>query len=478
MTALLTPAPDAPTDAPTEAPGAPPPRAPRCGGPSALVLGGGLAGIAAAVSLADAGWRVTLLEGRKHLGGRATSHVDPRTGEPLDNCQHVLIRRCTRLVALLGRLGVADDIEWHDRLHFLRPGGRHDVLRRSPLPAPLHLAPSLLGCGFLGAGAKLAVSSSMLRVIAGDRGSDDVSFADWLRARRQPAEAVERFWSPVVVSALNECVERASSAAALHVFREGFLADRAGYEVGVPRVPLVRLYDGAGEVLRRAGGTVLAGTPARAVHMEGGRVRGVACGAGRPFRADAYVCALPPERVAKVFAPPAADADPRLSAGGRLAFSPIVGIHLWFDRPVLYLPHAALVGSSLHWLFDRGVGPDGRQHLHGVISAARDHADLPAARIVAEACSEVARFLPAARGAVLLRGEVIKERRATFSPAVGAERLRPEAAGPIDNLFLAGDYCRTGWPATMEGAVRSGELAAAAAVEAATRAPRESAVPA
>jgi zeta-carotene desaturase len=178
---------------------------------------------------------------------------------------------------------------------------------------------------------------------------------------------------------------------------------------------------------------------------------------------------VPAERVTKLVPPRASQVDSRFGALDRFEFSPILGIHLWYDRRVLDLPHAALVGSPLHWLFDRGVSERGHQHLHGVISAARDFVDLPSDRIVRRASEAVAGYLPGVRNAALVRGEVIKERRATISLTPGVERIRPGATGPIENLFLAGDYCVTGWPCTMEGAVRSGQLAAEAACRFAQR---------
>ena len=432
--------------------------------PTACVVGGGIAGVSAAVRLAEAGWRVTLLESRPYLGGRATSHTDPRTGEPLDNCQHVLLRCCTAMTGLLDTLGVADEVEWHDRLHFIDERGRVDVIASSPLPAPAHLAPSLLRCRFLSPRAKWAVARGMLALRRDDPAPDAMTFAEWLRRHRQPAEAVERFWSPVAVSALNESPGRASAAMAAKVFRDSLLGSRDAFHVGVPRVPLVRLYERVGDLLRTAGGEVRLGTRVARLGVAGGRVSGVTCTRGDVCRADAYVCALPPERVSGVMPPEAAADDSRFAALGRLEFSPIVGVHLWLDRIVLPCPQAALVGSPLHWVFDRGTAPDGTRHLHAVTSAAREWAALSREEITRRVTNELHRYLPASRAAKLVRAEAYKERRATFSATAASESLRPPAAGAIDNLFLAGDYCRTGWPATMEGAARSGYAAADAAI--------------
>lgn len=427
---------------------------------TACVLGGGIAGVAAAVRLAGAGWRVTLVESRNHLGGRATSHTDPRTGEPLDNCQHVLMRCCTTLLDLFERLGVIDQIEWHDRLHFVDDRGRHHVMRAAPLPAPLHLGPALLTCRFLSGGAKLAVARGMAALLRGPPPPDELSFAEWLQRHRQPDEAVERFWSVVIVSALNVRPADASAAAAAKVFVDAFLRGRRSYQLGVPRVPLVRLYENTARLLRAAGGAVRVGTSVAAINVEGTSVESVTFAGGSGLRAAAYVSALPLERLDGVLSAGAKAADPRLSRLTGFSFSPIVGLHLWFDRRVLTVPHAALLGSPLHWVFDRGLATDGSQHLHGVISAATEWADLPRDEIVRRVTVELHRYLPGTRAAVVRRAEVYKERRATFAASPGVERLRPPAVGTIRNLFLAGDYCRTGWPATMESAARSGYLAA------------------
>ena len=461
----------------------------RAAGRSAIVVGAGLAGIAAAVRLAEAGWRVTLFEARKQLGGRATSHVDPRTGRRLDNCQHVLLGCCTEALDLFNRLGVDDRIEWHDELYFLSERGQVDRFGRSPLPAPAHHLPSLFSCRFLSWTSKFAIVRAMHAMrngrdqgLASGGGGDDVSFAQWLRRYRQPREAVERFWSVVIVSALNESIELVSASAALKVFRDAFLAGPHGSRLGVPRVPLAGLYERTDALLRRSGGSVVTSTPVGGLNVRNGRVESIRSGDGRVLTADAFVVAVSLDRIERLFPPHIARLDDRFAALDRFTFSPILGIHLWFDRRVLGVPHAVLVNSPLHWVFDRGVDEGGAQHLHAVVSAARHWVGLPAPAILEHVLAELHRYLPSCRPSRLVRGEVIKERKATFAPTPGVETIRPAATGAIANLFLCGDYCRTGWPATMEGAVRSGYLAAAAingdtslAARLATLAPEEGA---
>jgi zeta-carotene desaturase len=436
--------------------------------PSAIVIGAGLAGIAAAIRLAEAGWQVTLFEARKQLGGRATSHVDPQTGKRLDNCQHVLLGCCTQTIDLLRRLGVDDQVEWHDAVHFVSEGGRVDVFRPSWLPSPAHLLPSFLRCTFLSWRSKVAIARAMRAIHRGDDGhggggGEDLTFAQWLDHHRQPREALDRFWSVVVVSALNETIEAASAALAIKVFRDGFLGGPGAHRIGVPRVPLVQLYERTEALLQRHHGSIVTSTPVSGLNVRDGLVHSVRSGDGRVLTGDAYVVAVSLEKLAKLLPPRIGAFDNRFAAIDRFAFSPILGLHLWFDRCVLDLPHAVLVGSPLHWVFDRGVDEQGRQHLHAVVSAAREWAALPSPAVLERALAELHRYLPRSRVAQLVRGEVIKERKATFAPAPGIDAVRPGATGPIENLFLCGDYCRTGWPATMESAVRSGYLAAAAA---------------
>ena len=438
-------------------------------GASAVVLGGGLAGIAAAVRLAEAGLRVTLVERRARLGGRATSHLDARTDQLLDNCQHVVLGCCTNLIDLYARLGVADLIEWHDRLHFLDRHGCHDVMRRGGWPAPLHLAGSLMKFRCLGWRAKGSIAAALAGMCrntsAGNRELSTISFAEWLRRHHQPPEAVERFWNVVVVSALNGTVGHVSAAYALQVFRQGFMAHRDAYLVGLPRVPLVRLYDTAKSLVKDRGGRVVTGNAARALRFDGRRVTGVELRCGRRIIGDVYVSALPFDNLHRIAPDDLRAADARLGRLGEFETSPILGVHLWFDRPVTDLPHMVLVDSPLQWVFNRGVDPaTNRQYLHAVISAAQDWVDLPAEEILRRVRGELSAYLPAAVDADLVDGRVIKERRATFAPVPGVDAIRPPASGAVENLFLAGDWCQTGWPATMEGAVRSGYLAAAAVV--------------
>lgn len=434
-----------------------------------VVVGGGLAGIAAAMRLVEFGVGVTLLETRRKLGGRATSFTDPRSGDVLDNCQHVVLGCCTNYLDLLDRLGVADLIRWHTEQYWLQEGGACSVLRPGPLPAPLHYAMSMLSARLLSRRQQRALARACLAILRADRREhDDKTFGEYLASLDQPDDLVARFWSPIVVSACNCDVSRVSAASALHVFQEGFLANARAGIIGVPAVPLVRLYDRAFETLERAGGRVVLGA---SVERIAGR-RAVTSD-GREFVADRVVCALPFERVAKALEPSLAAADPRIAPLARFTHSPILGVHITFDRPVLAHPHAVLVERPTQWLFrrigDDGAGDgEGRQTIHAVISAADDWVDLTEDEIARRVLEDVRACVPVARGAAVVGVRSVKEKRATFAPLPGLGAIRPgPAPAPElgdDGVILAGDYTDTGWPATMEGATRSGYAAAAVAL--------------
>ncbi len=421
---------------------------------TAIVAGGGIAGIAAALRLAEAGVRVRLVETRKKLGGRATSFLDVRTGETIDNCQHVVLGCCVNYLDLLRRLGAIDRVRWSRQQHWITRGG--DVSRISPslLPAPLHFSLAMLGAKFLGPGDLAALARMGPAIIRCDRSRyRDITFAAFLRSHGQPPGLIDRFWSPVVVSACNLSCERVSAASALHVFQDGFFATAHAADIGVSTVPLVDLYDRAEEALRAGGGEVRLGTGVRRLWPGGIETAG-----GERLEADAVVCALPFERAREVIDPTLRAADERFAMMERLEHSPILGVHLIFDRPVMRLPHAVLVEAGTQWLFRKD---EAGRVIHAVISAADEWMPLDEAEIIRRVVADIRDFLPEAAGANLVAGRPVKEKRATFAPTPQAEAGRPATVG-VSGVVLAGDYTDCGWPATMEGAARSGYSAAAA----------------
>jgi zeta-carotene desaturase len=426
--------------------------------PRVLIAGGGLAGLSAAAALGSAGFEVDLFEARAFLGGRATSYTLPSAegGEVIDNCQHVLMACFTNLLNLYDRLGVRDRIQFFREFRFLEPGGRVSLLRAGSLPAPMHFLGSFAGLHFLGALDKIAVARG-LRAIEREHGRrrdlDRITMLDWLREKHQTPRAISRFWQQVLVSAINEELDRMAAGHGFQVFWQGFLARPDAYRMGLAAVPLGELYAAHG----LANTALHLRTPVDCFSIEGGRVAHAVAG-GEPQAADYYVCALPFERVPAIA--PSVDLD----VSG-FEHSPITGIHLWFDRPVMEIPHATLLDRTIQWAFNKGEG----RYVQLVVSASRRLLPLSREAIIELALGELCEFFPAARQARLVKAHVVKEVRATFSARPGMDALRPPARTAIPNLFLAGDWTRTGWPATMEGAVRSGYLAAEAVAEAAGR---------
>lgn len=435
-------------------------RPPRRGGPpkSVGVVGGGLAGLACALTLARAGVAVTLFEQRRRLGGRATSFVDQQSGQTIDNCQHVALGCCDRYLALLEKLGKRDRIAWHDRQWWVEAGGRTSVLEplawHRALPGFASHAGSFLRASFLSIADKAAIATAMGQLTYVDRDAFvDVTFGEWLQQHQQPASAIERFWSPVIVSACNGEVSCVAASSAMHVFQDGLLAGARASRIGVPTVPLVELYDAAEVTLRDAGGELRLGETVEAISPTTVSTRTQ----DHEFRA--VVCAVPFEKARKWL--PAS--DPRVGQMARAEHSPILGVHLTFDRPVLATPHAVLVSCGTQWLFRKD---DAGRVVHAVISAADAWMEMSEAQIVARVASDIAEWLPGSRGAQVVHARAVKERFATFLPTPGFERVRPSAlpadARAGEAIVLAGDYTATDWPATMEGAVRSGERAAMA----------------
>ena len=438
--------------------------------PKVAIVGGGLAGLSAAVALASAECPVELFEARRTLGGRAGSFRDPATGELVDHCQHVSMGCCTNLADFCRRTGIAQLFRRDRRLHFVGPDGRHYELEAGRLPAPFHLAPAFWRLKYLSTTDRLRVGRAMWKLMrrpAADSRQTQ-SIGQWLRQQGQSDRAIEYFWSVILVSALGEELNRASLPAARKVIVDGFLAAREAYVVEVPQAPLSMLY---GEGLERWFAT-------HGVHLHlDAPIRKVACDAGplvvradgQEVRPDFVVIALPWFKIAEVVDERVAARWPWLAEISCLEASPITGVHLWFDRQIMSLDHAVLVGRLSQWIFNR-TGcrrtESNRGHYYQVVvSASRvlDGKDRQA--IVGEVCAELAQIWPAAGEAKLLQARVVTEHAAVFSAIPGLERLRPPQQTPTDGVLVAGDWTATGWPATMESAVRSGYLAAEAILE-------------
>jgi zeta-carotene desaturase len=417
------------------------------------VVGGGLAGIAAACALADSGYRVHLLERRPYLGGRASSYEHPGTGEVIDNCQHVLIGRCTSLIDLYRRLGVLSSIRWYDRFTFLTPGGPPSVIQPGPLPAPFHSTLAFLRAPAFSFKDKLAIARGLSTFMPGLPPDTAENFLHWLHRHGQTQCAIDRFWKPVLVSALNEDLDRISVHYAAKVFRESFLLSPQSGRMGIPSIPLSELYGAATGYLRDRGSEVSLRTSVESIapSPNGGWLTTTGYPEIPAIPSDAVVLALSFEAMAALL--PALPQNPGSQAlDANLAqfeHSPITGIHLWFDREVTDLDHAVLLDTA-------------GSYIELVVSASRSLVPMQRQPIIDLALQELAQFFPAIATAKLLKAAVVKEVRATYSVRPLLDQIRPSSASPWPGIFLAGDWIATGWPATMEGATRSGYLAASA----------------
>jgi squalene-associated FAD-dependent desaturase len=470
-----------------------------------VVVGAGLAGLTAALDCADAGAQVTLLERRGRLGGLTWSftHGD----HSIDNGQHVFLRCCTAYRGFLERIGSAGDVALQDRLdvRVLDPGApglgsagalgplrsvgapgavppapKVARLRRNGLPAPLHLGPALLRYGHLSVAERLRLGRAALplrRVALDDPKLDQVTFAQWLAARGQSPRATRALWDIITLATVNLPAAEASAAMGAKVFQTGLLTDPAAADIGWSRIPLGRLHgERAATALAATGAKVITDCRVGAVRAKDDGFR-VSVEGGEDLPADAVIVAVPHTVLPAILAPGISPGvDP--SAMGT---SPIVNVHVVYDRPVTDWPFAASVRGPLQWVFDRTVSsglepeagpgnqpePGRRQYLAVTISAADSFLGRSPAEVVDTSTEALRRLFPAARTAQVLDALVTKERTATFRAVPGTAAQRPGPLTNVPGVVVAGAWTDTGWPATMEGAVRSGHAAARAALVAA-----------
>lgn len=440
-----------------------------------IIVGGGLAGLAAAAALAERGGRVTLLEARAKLGGRASSFVDPETGETIDNCQHVSLGCCTNLQHFCRTVGIDGLFRTEEQLTFVGPAGEVCEFSESWLPAPLHLLPSFRRMTYLTSTERRLLGRGLRdlarwRAVDGRANSTDgtqnaPSFEQWLIEHGQTPAVREKFWHVVLVSALSETLDRIDVGHARKVFVDTFLRNRRGWRVQIPRVPLDELYGRPVETWLQARGVeVRTGAPVRELELDGDRMTGLLLKNGERLTADDVILAVPHFRVLSLL-PESLRSRPEFAAIERIETAPISSVHLWFDRPIMERPHAVLVGRLSQWVFNRsaifGRDADDTAHCYQVvISASRDVRATSQEATIDAVVQELSGIWPVTAEARLLRSRVVTEQRAVFAPTPDVDRLRPAQQTAVPNLQLAGDWTQTGWPATMEGAVRSGYLAA------------------
>ncbi len=435
------------------------------GKPQVIIIGGGLAGLAAACELAEHGYKAVLAERRPSLGGRAYSFSDPQGKGEVDNGQHVFLKCCTYYIRFLQKLGVWHkvDLQKQLRVTVIDPHTGASTLASSSLPAPFHLLPSFLRFRHLSPLDKARAAYAMLSILFSDRTRnnklDSISFYRWLKNHGQTEAAIDRFWNLIVLATLNDDIRRVSADLAMMVFQEGFLKRADGANVGYAAVGLTSLVGReARRYIEERGGRVILGQKTEELLLERKRIGGARLADGSILQGEWYVCAVPHEMLLTVI-PPSLRSDPFFRRANKLTTTPIVNIHLWYDRPVMDLDFAAFINSEAQWVFNKSkmwhLAGDG-QYLDVSLSGARHYIDLPKEELIERFTGELRRLFPRARQARVERCLVVKQRQATFAAVAGSGKYRLPCRTPIENLFLAGDWTATGWPATMESAVRSG----------------------
>jgi squalene-associated FAD-dependent desaturase len=441
-----------------------------------IVVGAGAGGLAAAAELAGTGKSVTVLERKPYVGGRACSYEHPTLGEVVD-LQHVLLGCCTNLIDLCEQAGSADKIRWYDKQTFLEPNGRSSTIVTSGLPAPFHFAPSFVGMSMLGWKDKVGLARGLMEFFRGYPADDNESVEQWLKRTRQTELSIRHFWNPILMATLNDGAAHCSTRYGGKVFHELFIKSSTGGRLGIPTVPLSEFYADVARLIEARGGTVQLRASVEAITQEqDGRWR--VSVADTDYIADSIVLALPFEQTQKLlpavrlndqFARPDLNARDELELKmARQVHSPFTSILLWFDREITDLDHAWLLDTTIEWFFHksriRRYAPEKGSYVELVIAGSRAQLGMTREEILSPALRELAMFFPEVKRAKLVKSGVLKEARATFSVVPGLDRFRPGQATEWPGLFLAGDWTATEWPSTMEGAVRSGRLAAGAVV--------------
>jgi squalene-associated FAD-dependent desaturase len=420
----------------------------------AIVVGGGVAGLAAAVALAGAGAKVTLLERRPYIGGRAYSYDHPALAETIDS-QHVVLGCCTNILEVCQQAGMADTIRWYDELTFLEPNGQRTTMRSGHLPAPAHQTLSFLRAPMLTLRDKAGIATGLAHFLRGYPATDTESFAAWLKRTGQTDRAIRHFWEPVVVGALNDTFERCSVKYAGKVFHESFLRSPEAGRLGIPAAPLSEFFAPIAALAQKqgvamnlkSGVDLIEQTPDGHWLIQSG---------GEVHSTNAVILATDFKQTKNLLATlPATASEAIATSNGfdRFVPAPITTIHLWYDRDVTQLDHAVLLDTRIQWMFAksriRRWPADRGSYIELVISASWPELEMGREQILASALEEAALFFPAIKEATLLKSGVL-------------DQVRPTQATPWPNLYLAGDWTATEWPSTMEGAVRSGRLAAGA----------------
>jgi hydroxysqualene dehydroxylase len=440
-------------------------------GRDVVVVGGGLAGLSAGVALADAGFRVALLESKPALGGRAYSFTDDATNDFVDNGQHVMMGCYRETLAFLDRLGTRDQLIVHPDLaiEMLDAPGHRAILKTARLPGPLHMSAAILGYRHLTIRERLRAMTAGLRLrrlwkrdpqklrqMTVTALMDELGQGDWAR---------RCFWYPLAIATLNEDPQLASAGLLAAVLEHAFFGRRADSAFLYSKVGLSDLYcPPAAEIIEKGDGIVACRSIVEALEFEDGRAVAVRLRDGARLQAANFVLAVPPDRLLKLL-PEGAVADPFFAPLANLQTSPIVCVHLWLDREVTDSPFTGFIGTTTQWLFNkrRIFAAHGAAHpgyLSFVISGARDLIDRSSDELLQIVLDDLHAMIPASLEARVSKSLVLKEKQATIAPDPASDLKRPPVSTPIPNVFLAGDWIQTGLPATIESAVIAGNAAA------------------
>ncbi len=434
-----------------------------------VVIGGGFAGLAAATSLSDMGHQVTVLEGRQILGGRAYSFVDPVTGDSVDNGQHIFMGCYRHTINFLQRIGCLDGITFQSSLKvpFVGAGQLRATLNCMTLPAPWHLYSGLLRLSTLSLMDRwrLRRVEKELKKNLTQAELDGITVDEWLKRCGQSERARRHLWDLITIACLNEDPRIASAATFVTVLKQAFFEDPMSSELGFANVGLSELYVPQSiSYIESKGGVVRAKSPVQRLDVRNGRVEGVLLRNGERLEADAVISTVPPWAMLKLIPQEYLDREPYFAKIKELTYAPIISIHLWFDGAITNELFVGLLDTQIQWLFNRSkIHHDSKTkegHISLTISGAHAFADWTDKKILSMALAELRRLFPQAKETVLMRSLVVRESHATLSPKVGTESLRPASESPIKNLWVAGDWTKTGLPATIESACLSGHVCA------------------
>lgn len=431
-----------------------------------VVVGGGLSGLAVSTQLAIDGANVVMIEQANKLGGRAYSYVDKKTGDVVDNGQHVLVGAYHRTLQYLKNIGTRELLSLPENfhLHFHHPDNGFETFTFGSALFPINLAVAAFRFRIL----SLKDRRRFLKVGIQLRNWDEdleqtlrrLTVAEWLQTMEQSNEAKRSFWYPIAISVMNESPEKASALLFARSLRSTFLGNASDAMILIPTVGQTKLYvDGAVRLFANHGSKVLLNSEAKSLTFHKNKATGVVLKNGKRIHAKSVICAVPHAALMRLLPETIRHIEP-FDHLKKIHFSPIVSIHLWFDRPIMDRDFVGLIDRRIQWIFNRRkiMHQYGKpeNHLSAIISGAYKYVDLPKEKLAKIAVDDIASVYPTARNAVLAHYVIIKEKRATFSPTNEVESFRPDQQSPIENLYLAGDWTNTGLPPTIEGAIMSG----------------------